>query len=125
MKNIIVIVFTLLILAGCNTEDLTYIQPESPSVQMVKGGILENYPHKTLGEAIEGFVGNPRWKSIEAEDGFTYVNIRGEISFHDKPVTMTLQYKLDGNSFYFNALEFNDIPQNSFMYFALIEKIYE
>lgn len=116
MKKIIMILLISILFISCG---------DSQEVQMVKNGTLNSYPNKTLGQAIEGFVGNPKWESIVAEDGNKYVNIVGTIKYHEKDIRMALQYKINGNKFELNALEFNDIPQNLLMYGALIEKMYE
>lgn len=116
MKKIIIILLMSILFFSCG---------DSQEVQMVKNGTLNSYPNKTLGQAIEGFVGNPKWESIVAEDGHKYVNIVGTIKYYEKDTKMALQYKINGNSFELNALEFNDIPQNLFIYGALMQKMYE
>ncbi|MGL4997987.1 MAG: hypothetical protein ACRC5T_03215 [Cetobacterium sp.] len=94
--------------------------------ESVKNGKLSNYPQKTLGEAIDGFVGNAEWESIISDDGNSYVNITGIILFHEKEVEILIQYKVNkDDSFEFNALEFNEIPQIFLMYSGLLEKMYE
>ena len=60
-----------------------------------------------------------------AEDGNKYVNIIGTIKYYEKDTKIGLQYKINGNTFEFNALEFNGVPQDMFIYGVLIKKIYE
>ena len=100
---------------------------ESEVVQMVRGGTLGGYPSKTLGEAVDGFLQNPRWEHIRGEDGNDYVNITGNASFMDSQVDMLLQYRVDreSGSFELQAFEMNDIPQNAFMYNGLLSAMYE
>lgn len=116
MKKIIVMILLALSFLSCG---------DSKEIEAVKNGTLNGYPHKTLGKAIDGFVGNPKWEEIKAEDGNKYINISGKIEYYKKETNILLQYKVKDNSFEFNALEFNDIPQNIFIYNALIEKMYE
>lgn len=98
---------------------------DSQEVQMVKGGTLNSYPNKTLGQIIDGYVGSPKWESIVAKDGNKYVNITGTVKYYERDTEIALQYKINGNSFELNALEFNGVPQNLFMYGALMEEMYQ
>lgn len=116
MKKIILILTMSLFLFSCG---------DSKEVQSVKEGRLNGHPEKTLGEAIDGFMGNPKWEDIEAEDGNIYVNIKGTILYQEKEIEALIQYRVNGESFKLNALEFNGIPQNMFMYSVLINKMYE
>lgn len=62
---------------------------------------------------------------IKADDGNMYVNVKGTILYQEKEIEALIQYKVNGDTFEFNALEFNEIPQNMFMYSGLINKMYE
>lgn len=115
MKKIIIILFTSLLFFSCS---------DSQEVKMVKNGILNSYPNKTLGQLVEGFVGDPKWESIKDDKGDKYVNITGTIKYYERDTKIILQYKINGNTFELNAIEFNDVPQNFFVYEALIEKMY-
>jgi len=124
-RILILLFFILLspIISGCFTE--------SKEIKIVKSGHFENHPQKTVGEAIAGFMGNPRWESgtgIDGETkGKTLVNVKGKITFMDKEVTAALQFIVDtkAKTFQLHAFEMNGIPQNPFMIAALIEKIFE
>ena len=95
-------------------------------VSMVKNGHLNINTSISLGKAIDGFFGSPKWESIIAADGNHYVNVKGDIMYMDKKIEALLQYKVDikSNTFEFHALEFNGIPQNVIVYSALISKMY-
>jgi len=97
------------------------------AVSMVKGGRLSGYPQNTVGEAINGFFGNPKWEAIEGQDGRTYVNAIGDISYDGKKAKAILQFKVDTEkkTFEIEAFEINDVPQNMLMLSALIAKMYE
>lgn len=116
MKKILFMILIALSFLSCG---------DSKEVEAVKNGTLNGYPYKTLGKAVEEFVGSPKWEEITAEDGNKYVNISGKIEYYKKETNILLQYKVSNSSFEFNALEFNGIPQNIFIYNALIEKMYE
>jgi len=97
------------------------------SVKMVKNGRLSGYPQNTLSEAINGFFGNPKWEAIKGQDGRTYVNAVGDISYDGKKAKAILQFKVDTekDTFEINALEINDVPQNMLMLSALVKKMYQ
>ena len=118
MKKILLIITMSLFLFSCGGD--------SAEVQSVKGGTLYGHSEITLGEAVDGFMGNPQWESIEDENGNIYVNIKGDILYQDKEIEALLQYEVNADdTFDFNALEFNGIPQNEVMYNALIIKMYD
>jgi hypothetical protein len=99
---------------------------ETSEVLMVKGGTLGSCPSKTVEEMVDGFMGSPSWSSLTGDDGSNYVNISGDITFHEKPVRALIQYKLnDDETFEFNALEFNDVPQNGIIAMGLQTKMCE
>jgi hypothetical protein len=99
---------------------------ETPEVLMVKGGTLGSCPSKTVEEMVDGFMGSPSWSSLTGDDGSNYVNINGDITYHEKPVRALIQYKLnDDKTFEFNALEFNDVPQNGIIAIGLQTKMCE
>ncbi len=104
---------------------------ESKEVQIVKNGHLNSHPEKTIGEAVDNFVGNPKWESGIGADGETkgktLVNVRGKMMFMGKEVTGALQYIVNTkeSTFEINAFEINEVPQNMFILAGLIEKMYE
>jgi len=96
-------------------------------VSMVKNGTLSAYPQMTVGTAFDNFMRNAKWKSLKAEDGNNYVNVSGTILYLDKEVEAVVQFLVDAEdgSFEYYACEFNGIPQNNLIFWALLEKIYE
>ncbi|MGO9533311.1 MAG: zinc ribbon domain-containing protein [Syntrophobacteraceae bacterium] len=103
---------------------------ESRAVKLVKTGHLQNYPQRTVGEAIDSFFGDPKWESGTSADGETkgktFVNAKGKIKFMEKDVDAILQFIIteEVNTFKVHALEFNNIPQNQFIIVGLLEKMY-
>ena len=96
---------------------------DSANVAMVKGGHLTSCPSKTMEQMVNGFMGNPSWEGLTGTDGNSYVNVSGNITYMDKEVRATYQFKVNENTFSFNALEFNGIPQNTFMANILLDKM--
>ena len=98
-----------------------------PIIEMVKGGKLESCPTKTLDEMVLGFMGSPSWESGTAEDGSSFVNVSGDITYHEKPIKARLQFIVneEDSTFEFNAMEFNGIPQMLLLTNALLTKMCE
>ena len=97
---------------------------EDTIVQQVKYAKLGSCPEKTLDEMAKGFMGSPSWSSGKSEDGNTFVNLEGDISYMEKKVSALIQFIFnDDDTFKFNALEFNEIPQNKLIASSLLEKM--
>ena len=115
--SLLVLIFSSLVLSGCLDS--------SKEVQMVKTGNLDLCPSKTVDQMVSGFMGSPSWSSGVSTEEMHFVNIQGEITLHEKPVTALLQFSVDMNAgtFEYNALEFNKIGQNNFMAMALLKEM--
>lgn len=99
---------------------------ESAEVASVKNGILDGCPDRTIGEMVSCYMGSPKWESIVAEDGNSYVNISGSVMLNDKEVNALLQFMLhDDDRFEVNAFEMNEIPQNMLMFAGLMNNMCE
>ena len=104
-----------------------YINSNDKYVKMVKAGILNDYPNKTVGEAFDSFMGNARWESGISSEGQRFVNVKGSILYANERVEAAIQFLIDydNGTFEYNACEFNGVPQTNFMFQALLGKIYE
>jgi hypothetical protein len=110
----------------CGIVVLVESSHDDHAVQAVRGGALEAYPDMTLGKALESFMSGAKWESLVADDGKTYVNVKGRVEFQGKPVSASIQYRLDeDDSFEIQAFEMNGVPQPMIYYLGLIEKAYE
>ena len=118
MKRIGIVAFLSLLIVGCGS---------SPEVEMVKNGSLTMCENTTIEEMVDGFMGSPSWDSGKSSGGQSFVNIEGDITFSDKPVRALLQFMVneDEGSFNFNAIEFNDIPQNKLLAMGMLKKMCE
>ena len=98
----------------------------NPNIAMVKNGTLQKYPQKTVGKAIEGFMGNPQWEAITGTDGNSYVNVKGKILYDGKEATAALQFRIykERDTFEINAFEINGKPANMFELWGLLENMY-
>ena len=127
MRNIINIIIIIAVGIGIFksfSNDSGEDSGEDSIVQQVKYANLGSCPEKTLEEMAKGFMGSHSWSSGKSEDGNTFVNLEGDISFMEKKVSAVIQFKFnDDDTFKFNALEFNEIPQNNFMASSLLEKM--
>ena len=114
-KILVVIIFSFLF-SSCSDD---------PTVYMVKNGKLESCPDKTLGEMVDGFMGSPYWSSATTEEGQKFVNIEGDITYDGKKIEALIQFFVNDETFKFNALEFNEIPQMNLMAMGLLQKMCE
>ena len=105
---------TSFLFVGCSSTD--------SRISLVKNGVMDFCPQATVNELVNNYVVNPKWSAIVATDGEDYVNLKGKITYNERPANMLLQFKVDTNSdrFEVNAFEINEIPQNVFMQNALL-----
>ena len=105
---------TSFLFVGCSSTD--------SRISLVKNGVMDFCPQATVNELVNNYVVNPKWSAIVATDGEDYVNLKGKITYNERPANMLLQFKVDTNSdrFGVNAFEINEIPQNVFMQNALL-----
>ena len=110
-----------------NNDSLNLGFGNSQTVSAVKNGYLTEYTQKTLGEAVDGFIGNAKWTSITGTDGNKYVNIKGNITYDGEPAEIILQYKVNVSTGYFeiNAIEINGQSQSMLTYMQLIMEMYK
>ena len=104
---------------------LMFMACESSEVQMVKGGTLQSCPDKTVEQMVNGYMGNPEWRSLVAEDGNDYVNVVGEISYNNQPTKAEIQFQLnkEKSSFRFQAWELGGKPAPDIVAAVLLEKM--
>lgn len=104
---------------------LVLVACDSNEVKMVKGGTLQSCPDKTVEQMVNGYMGNPEWRSLVAEDGNDYVNIVGEISYNNQPLKAEIQFRLnkEKSSFQFQAWEVEGEPAPDIIAALLLEKM--
>ncbi|MCC5910057.1 MAG: zinc ribbon domain-containing protein [Clostridiaceae bacterium] len=84
-----------------------------------------------LGDLIEAGVSSPTYELYDpAEDGNTYVTIKGDILYHDIPVEVAIQYKKvsedeDGSRYEFHTVTYNDIPRNQLQAMVFFEYLHQ
>lgn len=95
-------------------------------VEIVKMGILEAYPQKTVGEAFNDYLEHATWESGLSEDGQRFVNVRGEILYLDNNAEIVVQFLVDKDdeTFTYNACEMDGVPQNDYFVWMLFENVY-
>lgn len=128
-KKTICLIFIFLIIvtvSGCSSSDNQDMNKilqelntmvnaeEDKNIEIIKN-MVTNDGYK-LGELIDNSVGSATYEFYNpAEDGNVYITIKGNITYMDKPIVVTLQYKkIADDNYEFHALEYNDIPQNEF-----------
>lgn len=98
---------------------------ESNEVKQVKNGVMQLCPAHTVDQMVKGFMGAPSWESGKSEDGQVFVNVEGDISFHDKPVRAMVQFFVQGDNFTFNAFEMNGVPSANLIAIGMMNKMCE
>lgn len=84
---------------------------DSSEVKQVKGGVLQLCPNHTVDQMVKGFMGTPSWSSGKSADGKMFVNVEGDITFHNKPVRAMVQFIVQGENFSFSSFEMNGVPE--------------
>ena len=104
---------------------LVFVACDSSEVQMVKGGTLQSCPDKTVEQMVNGYMGNPEWRSLVAKDGNDYVNVVGEISYNNQPTKAEIQFQLnkDKSSFQLYAWELGGEPASNIIAAILFKKM--
>ncbi len=94
-------------------------------VSMVQSGKMEWCPNYTVKQMADAFMASPQWESGKTESGQEFVNIRGGITYLQKPVDAAAQFFVDrkAGTLAFEAFELNGIPQNRLIQRELIQKM--
>ena len=98
---------------------------DSAEVTMVKTGTLKVCPDKTIEQMVNGYMGSPSWKSLKAENGKSYVNVDGQITYKGKPVKAEIQFELseDMSSFQLHAWELDGQPTMNLVAIGLFNRM--
>lgn len=118
-----VIILVVIIAVSLRSGDST-----DKYIEMVKTGTLVAYPQKTVGEAFDAFLGNPKWESGISEDGTRFVNVTGKILYYDQETDIVVQFVIENDkteSFSYYACELNGDSQDDLFFFELLEAIYD
>ena len=94
---------------------------------MVQNGKMEWCPDYTVKQMADSFCASPSWESGKIEGGQEFVNVRGGVTYMEKPVDAAAQFFVDRKkgTFAFQAFELNGIPQNRVIQRELIQKMCE
>ncbi len=122
IKKVTVGIFTVLIILVLLGY---YADGNSKEVRMVKGGVLQSCPNRTVERMVNSFMASPSWESGASSSGVSFVNIKGNITLYNKPVKALLQFSVNRKkeTFQYNAFEINKVPQNNLMAISLLEKM--
>ena len=126
-KKKILGIAVLVVIAIIVISNITGNSGNPEIIALVKNGTLSNYPNKTVGVAFDSFFSSPKWESGVTSDGDTFVNVRGKASFAGNNVNAAVQFfvDVDNGTFEYHAFEMNEVPQSNFIFWSLLEKIYE
>lgn len=96
---------------------------DSNEVKQVKGGVMQLCPSHTVAKMVDGFMGSPSWESGKSTGGQVFVNVQGDITFHDKPVKAMVQFFVQGDNFSFHAFEMNGVPSANIIAIGMMNKM--
>ena len=113
MKNLYILSFLLLILSSCTNSDVSFI----------KSAEFDDCPNITVEEMVNSYLSSPKWEAIVADDGRTYVNVTGGMTYDGDPADALIQFKIRDDLFQINALEINGNPQNEFTIGILVSNM--
>lgn len=120
---------SLLILSSCSSVKnvVSQVQPEDPSITLVKDGYVKACDTASLGQMADAFLSDPQWTTFTSTDGDTIVELTGEMSYQDLPADAQLQFKVTdfGTSFETSYFSLNGVGQGVFMTSALLSKMCE
>ena len=91
-------------------------------VSTIKTGKLNQYPEQTIGDAFEGFFGNPEWTSYE-QDGDTYVKFTGECTFYGELVNAKVVFLIDDDKFSIDRFELEGTDM-TYLLESMLDEIY-
>lgn len=96
-------------------------------IELVRSGILEDYPQKTVGEAFDGYLSNTKWESGVTADGRIFVNVVGGGWILEQPAEFKVQFMVDTDvgTFKYYSCEVNGTPLSRLLVLGLLENVYE
>ena len=131
LQDVLIVIILIALVAGLSgrigdSGGGSGISGNDRYVQMVKGGTLDGYPHKTVGSAFDDFLSDPKWESGSG-GGQRFVNVRGGMLYLDEEVEIVVQFIIneDDETFAYNAVEMNGLPQTHRFFWDLLEAIYD
>ena len=113
MKYIYILSFLLLILSSCT----------NPEVSFIKSAEFDACPNITVEEMVNSYLSSPQWEAIVDDEGRTYVNVTGGMTYDGDPADALIQFKIRGDAFQVNAFELNGDPQNEFTIGILVSNM--
>ena len=96
---------------------------ESSNISLVKTGVMEICDF-TVGEMVDSYFSDPVWEEIIGDDdGRTYVNVSGGMTYNEEPVNALLQFKIRDNMFQVNALEIDGEGMGELLILGLLNNM--
>ena len=96
-----------------------------PYIELVTNGEFSGYPGSPVGKKFNAFLSNPKWETIQADNGQHYVNVTGGMSYYGQNVDAKVQFAvyLDSGKFALEAFEMDGVGQSWIMRAALLKKV--
>lgn len=111
-----ILLITTLVLTGCSLTEQQGVKSSlqnainSPEVQSIRN--MTTNEGLKLGDLFDAGMGSPSYELYDpAEDGNTYVTVKGNMTYKKVPVVVAIQYKkINKTEYEFYTLTTNDIP---------------
>lgn len=96
-------------------------------VMSIRAGTFDWCGKANIGDLVDNFFSEPKWKVIDGLDGNRYVNLTGGISYNDSPAGALVQFSYPDSDerFEITAFEINGQGQNVLMIGELVGKMCE
>jgi len=123
IHDAVVLTFTLFIISIVVGGGVIAYTVSTDSVYSAKKSEFDFCPDRTLEQMVNSYFGKPKWEAIESDNGLSYVNIVGDITFLNKPAKVLIQYLDESDGIEFNAMELNGVALNEEYYSDIMEKM--
>lgn len=119
------------LLSGCTNTDqqeltsIAYDAIELPEVELIKSMEMDN--GILLGDLFDSGLSSTTYELYDpADDGNTYVTIKGNATYNNQGIIITVQYKkMENDNYEFHTMAYNDIVQNEFEAISFFEYLYD
>ena len=99
---------------------------EYRAVYIVRNGVMDDYPDRTVDEAAADFFESTEWEGFVDEDGLNFVNMEGDATLDGRRVRILLQFVVDveRESFRVYAMTIEGEPLDEEMISLFLDAMY-
>ena len=93
----------------------------SAIISTVKNGHFYDYPNTSIGDALDNFLENEKWSSLESAEGDAVVEVTGNRNGYH----MLVQFDVYDDTFEFRYAEIDGEAMNLFEFLVMLELVFE